>query len=331
MAYRYRAFGLRISSDFLIPGLPAAPDDAPNDLHIALETDGDTFAADGDVLWHQIATDDSDGTLRVWRRLADSGYRFAYGDGSEFLIDAQGAQVTALWPESIGVDGGTVYLIGPVLGFVLRLRGVTCLHASAVVVDGQCIVVVAPGGHGKSSIAAAFAQRGVAVLTEDLLALHESNGVFRAQPAYPRVRLWPHAAAQLFGSADALPRITPDDPHWDKRYLDLEGEGFRFHGRPAPVAAIYSGVHDEEAIEPFVRPVGGRDALLALLPNAYSRGFPGRDMRARDFEVLARLAESVPVRSFHMKEGFDQLDSLCALLAHDCTERHDAAMASAED
>jgi len=330
MTYRYLAFGLRISSDFLIPGLPEAPDDARTHLQITLETDGDTLAAECDVLWHEVATDDRDGTLRVWRRIADSGYRFAYSDGSEFLIDALGTRVIARWTESIGVDGGTVYLIGPVLGFVLRLRGVTCLHASAVVVDGRCIVVVAPGGHGKSSIAAAFALRGVAVLTEDLLALRETDRGFKAQPAYPRVRLWPHAAAQLFGSIDALPRITPDDLHWDKRYLDLAGEGFRFHARPATVAAIYSGVHDEEAINPFVRPMRGRDALLALLPNAYSHGFPGRDTRARDVEVLARLAESVPVRSFHMREGFDQLDSLCALLVQDCMQ-HEATMTSAGD
>ena len=332
MPYRYRAFGLSIAADAPIPGMLAgenpalagnlsasAVEDASRcDLRIDLARDDAWSSEATDILFRELPEDATGCTLQIWRDLHSRGFRLLFGDGSEFLIDREGGRIAARWNSNVGVDGMSVYLLGPVLGFALRLRGTTCLHASAVSDGTDALAVVAGGGRGKSTTAAAFARRGVAVLTDDLLALREDESVFWAQPAYPRIRLWPRAVKGLFGSEDALPRITPDDPAWDKRFVDLSAEPFRFCSREVPLAALYVGVHDEGAGRPVLEEVSGRETLLTMLSNSYSHRMPGREMRAGDFDRLARLAQHVPLRRFRMGEGFGHLDELCTLLLEDC-------------
>src|SRR5262249_22183040 len=134
------------------------------------------------------------------------------------------------------LEDTATYLLGPVLGFILRLRGVTCLHASAVAICDQAIAILGPAGAGKSTTAASFARAGYKVLTDDIVALDERGDAFLVQPAYPRVRLWSESVNALFGTEDALPLLTPT---WDKRYLDLQANISCFQEHPLPLAAIY--------------------------------------------------------------------------------------------
>ncbi len=59
-------------------------------------------------------------------------FGFFYSDGVRFAVERQGHEVWADWPENYTLEDACTYLLGPVIGYVLRRRGVTCLHASAV-------------------------------------------------------------------------------------------------------------------------------------------------------------------------------------------------------
>ncbi|NIM27202.1 MAG: hypothetical protein GTO67_14755 [Gammaproteobacteria bacterium] len=131
------------------------------------------------------------------------GFRMRYEDGTDFVIDRRGTRIWASWHEPMTLEDTAVYLLGPVLAFALRLRGVTCLHASAVVVDAGVVALVGPSGVGKSTTVAAFAERGFAVLCDDTLALEERESDVIAHPGYPRLRLWPEAVHLLHGEPAA--------------------------------------------------------------------------------------------------------------------------------
>ncbi len=314
---RHRAFGLRIAADVPIPGLLPDTEGGPVDVEIDL-AGADRSLPDG-ILAHlrfDHPPDDHGCTLRLWSDPRGRAFRFLFGDGTEFLVE-DGRRIRGRWSNDVGLEGACVYLLGPVLGFVLGLRGVTCLHASAVADDHGAVAVLGTGGHGKSTTAAALGRRGVPVLTDDLLAVRSDGTRPMVQPAYPRIRLWPHAVRGLFGSEEALPRITPDDPDWDKRFVDLTEEPFRFCPEAVPLSVLYVGVQDETALSPRVEPMSGGEALLAGLTNAYSRRLRDRRMLADDFDRLATLLQRVPVRRFRLREGFEHLDALCDVLLAD--------------
>src|SRR5258708_3332580 len=105
-----------------------------------------------------------------------------------------------------------------ILGVLVRLRGVTCLDASAVAIEDRWVAFVGPEAAGKSTTAAAFARQGYGVLSDDIVALVERDGAFHVMPAYPHLCLWPDSVKMLYGSSEMLPRFSPE---WEKRRLAL--------------------------------------------------------------------------------------------------------------
>lgn len=257
-------------------------------------------------------------SLVVWRLADGAGYRFLYRPGAEFLLDGAGHRVRATWPASMSPEKAAAYLLGPILGFVLRLRGVVCLHASAVAVAGGAIALVGPAGAGKSMAAGAFGKLGRALLSDDKVALVDGGTQFQVQPGCPRLRLWPPAVAALFGSADALPRIAPHDPAWDKRYLDLhEGEG-KFQPSPLPLVAIYFLVkRGAGSAAPAVEVTACQPGLVTLLANTHLNYLSDRQMRLRDFEVLSRVVQHVPLRTATPHVDPARLPALCQAILTD--------------
>jgi hypothetical protein len=124
--------------------------------------------------------------------------------------------------------------------------------------------------------------------------------------------------AYLFGHENALPRITPQHPTWDKCYLDLSTEGYSFQREAVPLIVLYSGFEDEAAASPRLENVGRKDSLLDLLANSYANHLLDRHMRESEFALLGRVADEVPMRRFRIRRGLDQLDALREVILEDC-------------
>ena len=117
--------------------------------------------------------------LRISRVEQGAFVRLAYEDGTQFWLDGKRENIWATWPPASSIENAASYLLGPVLGLLLRLRGVTCLHASAVAFGDRSVAFVGSAGAGKSTTAAAFAKQGFGVLSDDIVALAESGGAFQ--------------------------------------------------------------------------------------------------------------------------------------------------------
>jgi hypothetical protein len=247
-------------------------------------------------------------------------YRFAYADNTEFIVDQTGQEIWSTWTEPLTLEDTATYLLGPVMGFVLLLRGLVCLHASAIVVDDAAIALVGPAGAGKSTTAAALSARGYGVLAEDVVTLDDRGDRFLVRPAYPCIRLWPASAATLYGSRSALPPLTPN---WDKCYLDLTQQSGQFELEPRPLAAIYLlGERSEDQRAPFVESVDRVGGLMSLIANTYGTKLIDKHMRAREFELLSRLLAHVPLRRVTPHTDAGRLSGLCDLLLSDFEHLH---------
>jgi hypothetical protein len=253
-------------------------------------------------------------SVRFSQILDGAFYRFHYADGTRIVVDRVGRNVWATVPEGATDEDTGTYLLGPTFGFVLRLHGTVCLHASATEIDGQAVAFAGAAGAGKSSLAAAFAQRGHRILTDDVAALREARSGVQVIPAYPRIRLWPDSTGALFGSPEALPRITPT---WDKRCLDLDATRHRFAPEPLTLAAIY--VIDPRRADraPAIHHLDPRRALMALVPQMYSTRLLDRGMRAREFELLSRLVADVRVMRLDRPGKFERLAEVCQAVERD--------------
>ena len=314
-------YGLRLAANMVIPGLPLRLDSDAYDTQIRLKewvTFPVIFPAGIEALYASPEDSAPDQpNLRVCLLPGGDYFGFFYRDEVRFAVERQGREVWGDWPENYSLEDACTYLLGPVLGFVLRLRGVTCLHASAVAVDGQAVALAGSPGAGKSTTAAAFAQRGFSVISDDVLALveDEDGKNFQVQPGYPRLNLWSDSVGALFGSDEALPRITPT---WDKRYLALGDNGFGFASRPLPLGAVYLLSARESALEaPVIDYLSGSNALAEFVANTYVNYLLDREMRSQEFEMLSRVVAGIPIRRVRPPADPSAVFDLCEAIAAD--------------
>ena len=318
--YCYSVFGLSLRCNLQIPALPCsnAPNHAPEvQLHLGIFPDLDPHSAPSlkKLIYVSSYTDEvGEPALRAWEAAEGALLHLAYSDGTQFWLDREGTAIWAAWSERSSLENAVSYLLGPVLGLVLRLRGIVCLHASAVAFDDSCVAFVGSAGAGKSTTAAAFARQGYGIVSDDIVGLVERHGSFYVLPAYPHLCLWPESVSMLYGSPDALPQLVHD---WEKRQLALGENGTRFEERTLPLKAIYILGARRPDIGPSVTDVADREALLTLVANTYATNLIDRTMRGEEFDVLSRLTSSVRVRTLHPSDDPSRIGDLCRLIQSD--------------
>lgn len=261
----------------------------------------------------------SDGEPMLVGFLIDGGayFHLRYSDGTEFYLSRAGDEVWCRWTEPSSLEDATSYLLGPIIGILLRVRGVVCLHASSIAIEGAAIAIVGPEGTGKSTTATAFAERGHPVLSDDIVPLLPSRGQWLAEPGYARLRLWPSSVSLLSDLSSSFPRLPLD---WgDRRYhLDFARHGYTFQISALPLRAIYVfAERTTDSRAPFFETVTARQALMALVENSFAGPILDRQMRAREFDQLSDLVASVTVRRMHPHSDPAYLPHLCDLIRDD--------------
>jgi len=312
-------FGLRVESNRPIPWVRASTLTTPIDLHVSLGEIPDFLGAMWDDAEHLYSSancnDGGQPTLVVCKLDRGAWFHLRCADGTEFLIDRLGKHLWATWPEPLTVEDTATYLLGPMIGFVLLLRGTPALHASAINVGGQAIALVGPGGAGKSTTAAGFARMGYSVLSDDAVTLAGEPGELMVHPGYPCIRLWPESADALFGARDALPLLTPN---WDKRYLDLAGDNHRFQTDSLPLAAIYFlGARSEDVGAPRIEVVAPRAGMIELIANMYVPYLKDNAAHAREFNALRHVIAKVPLRRAIPGADLGRVSDLCKVILDD--------------
>jgi len=319
LLYSQLAYGLRIAANHVIPGLVPYEKSAVSDIAIHLNDGTEVPELPScELLYTSEGMNRSDEPALRLARSPSGAYVFFYGDGVRFAVDPKGHEIVASWRLGYSLEDAATYLVGPILAFVLRLHGSVCLHASAVAIEGRAIALVGSPGAGKSSAAAAFAKSGYSVMSDDVVALVEQKDCFRVEPGYPRVNLWPDAARALFGSEDALPRGTPT---WDKRFLALDQDRFRFEPQALPLGVVYVlRTRDAGRSACRIDPVLPPSAIVTLVANTYLNYLLDKNMRSKEFAVLGRLVNSIAVRIVDSPDATSQLGELAEAIAADAKE-----------
>ncbi len=255
--------------------------------------------------------------LVVTTNSARDTYHFRFFDGVEALIDNTASRILFRWPPTETLEFELSYLTATIVSFALLLRGTFSFHASAVAIDGKAIIAIGDSGAGKSTTAAAFAKMGYPILSDDLVVIRDDIDRFWVQPSFPMIRLWSSSVVALFGRANALPEIVPNHPNWNKQYLRLDGNPYRFQDRELPLGGIYilNSRHSDDLVQ--INSVSTQEALLSLVANNYSSSFLTKVDRAQEFEMLGRLLPKVPVRQVMPSNNIDRVFQLCETILRD--------------
>ena len=293
VAPQYLVYGLRISCDRPIWGLTPVDNQTP-DIHFL--SDGGRNArkerSNEETIWYEsyIRDENNEPLLKIWKSNSETGFRIAYSCGLTFELDSNLSLVTVTGAEQISSTEFSSFLLGPVFGILLRMRGETCLHASAVTFADKSLVFAGTEGSGKSTAAAVFARNGHAVLTDDIAVLDQADGVFLVRSGCPILNLLSDSSDWLLKSQQGE---TPE-AETEKQRIVLDGKRFRFQAEGLPVGAVFILDTSNELFPPIQR-LSQQEALIGLAAQTYANRMLDTQMRAAEFLTLAALVKSIPV------------------------------------
>ncbi|MBZ5578810.1 MAG: hypothetical protein LAP40_19790 [Acidobacteriia bacterium] len=199
-----------------------------------------------------------------------------------------------------------------VLPRILHLRGTTCLHASAVAVDGGVIAFCGHSGAGKSTLAAALVSRGFPLVSDDVLPLRVSprGDEVWAGPGLPELRIHPAMANLLGVAAQVAPPLHGQTKvRWQPR---------RAPSSPLPLRAIYlldAGLREQSSAPASLWPLPRHAALMDLISHSFWVHPRETTALGKDMLCLGGLLRSVEVSrlAFELTEGgFTAVETLIA-------------------
>lgn len=296
----YRVFGGILDSAVELPELPEAIGGAREDAARVLYRVDDlppSPAASG------MGSEAVQAGVEVRLRDDGDGWRLEYDDTGTFEVSVDGREIAWLPPgPSVDMNAVRMDVLGRVMAVALHRSGVPSLHGSAVVLDGEAVVFLAPKGYGKSTTALALVEAGASLLADDTVAV---SGVDRpvVLPGVPTAQLWRDSAARLAPEETA----GHEDPG-NKVRLSLADSG-SVADREAPLAAVY-------LLRPVPAANGNRPERVRLDPRTAVLALVGQSKIGRLLgvrampELLRRMQEmaaSVPVYTLTVPRDFGLL------------------------
>lgn len=223
---------------------------------------------------------------RMWARLYDENgrYRLWVEEAGSFLIDpaTPSVQVPVGYETAVRREE-RVWSIPALL--CMLARGDVPLHAAAVDVDGEAVLLAAPGYSGKTTLAASFDAAGYRVLSEDISCIRVSSPpTLVPGPAMLRVRR--DVAAEL-----KLPRAREVAAGGDDRVHFSLDPARRGDCTPLPVRAVVFLRRSDNGIA--LERVPSALSLRELFPLSFK--LPGSDSHARCFAGVTALADAARV------------------------------------
>jgi hypothetical protein len=278
-----QAFGLDVSASFDVAGLGESRGGLrPVELDLGSAADLESRFG-------------SDGVSRISDRPGfkidshpERGYLFRHPDYGLHWISAAGDRIACAPPDGAEDWHWQRMLTGQLLPFAALLAGLEVFHASAVVIDGRAVAMVAASGTGKTSVAAELILRGAEFLTDDVVALEAGPDGILAHPGAGLANLR-RSAVDLVGRAGALGAVEGED----EEALRL---AIRPHPEPVALGALCILMRVEDAGELIVARPEPVDPRL-LLASTFNFVITSPERQTRLLDVCARTARGVVLQA----------------------------------
>lgn len=247
-------------------------------------------------------TDDGESWFSI--HMTEDGHVFHYGKIVDFSMSSDTIIAHLLDPAySYMVE---ILLLGEVFSLWLELHGIPTIHASSIIVDNNAIAFLSSSKGGKSGLAAAFAQQGHQILTDDVLPIEVRQEHYLGRPGYPAMRMWPDQAGHFVGEYKNLEIVHPD---YSKRRIPVGPEGFgTFCFEEKPLKVIYIPQRLSPDSDITIEPISKKNAFFALIQNSFTAGIIELlGLRPQRMNFFSRMVQQIPVRRLNYPEGYHHL------------------------
>jgi hypothetical protein len=299
----YRLFGITMASDYHFANPLPRVSGVPDVSFTCRRTSPYPAEAAKKLLYaSESKTDDGESIFTI--HAMDDGYVIHHAKTVDFYLSSETITAHLLDPAyGYMVE---IILLGEIFSLWLELRGIPMIHASATVVDDHAIAFLSTNKGGKTGLAAAFAQAGHQILTDDILPLENRDGLILGLPGYPALRMWPDQADHFLGDYKNLDVVHPE---LSKRRIPVGPEGIgTFCSERKPLKVIYLPHRHGPDCDITIEPLSQKNAFFSLIQYSFAAGLVERlGLQQQRMSFFSRLVQQVPVRRLSYPDGFQHL------------------------
>jgi hypothetical protein len=294
--YYYWAYGLKVKSEISFPELLSLPKTSDFDVKLLL----------GEVPPHQ-SEEMGNSNRQIF--INDKSYKLIISGISSYWAE-DGKRIVVQPLEGADQSAVRLFCLSNVFAAILNQRKQIPLHAAALKVDNQLILICGHSGAGKSTLMAALMKRGFTLFSDDVCVpvSDTSEGVFMYS-SYPMMKFWKetYTAFTFLGAPDI--QLGPR----------LDKAGFYFHDRfdinaykPVLVFFIEKSTDVSKVV---IREEKGAALFQKFESNAYRGEYLSSiDLRQEHFKLFADLANQVKGYLVVRPEGLDSVDYIANLI-----------------
>ncbi|UFH51913.1 serine kinase [Spirosoma sp. KNUC1025] len=230
------------------------------------------------------------GPNQIWLDWGPLG-QFLALDGRELIVQSTTTDESLL----------SLFTMSEAIGLLLFQRGYFLLHGSAVQLNGKGIVFVGEPGAGKSTTVAAFANRGVRIMSDDMVCIQiNEQGKPYVIPAFSQIKIWEKSVDGLQLPKGVMDRVREGA----NKFSWHEPVSFEENAIPLEQIYVLTAATSETASQ--LVPVSQRPIELLSyfpLPETLLHGEPLKD----HFEKSVLIANSTPLYRLSRPANFAKL------------------------
>lgn len=303
--YHYRAFGRIVASELELPEFE------PVDAHLVDRLGTDVHITRASLPAVPLA-DRNAGLFRVRGREVD------------FEIPKI-VRVRVARPDCIEVDlldldrerEARLFVTGSAFGAWAMRNGRLPFHCGVVTKGGFGFALTGPKGAGKSTLTTALVQRGLGLMSDDVVLLDAVEGSSDGEgrcvtvtPSFARIKLWQDSAEQLDIDTSKLSRLARGE---EKYHVPFPQDRV---AETAQLAGVFALTFNDACEQPECRKLKIPEALAELRSSIYRPDLvPALNLEEKAFALVSAILTSVPVYEFVRPRDLSRLSETADALA----------------
>lgn len=259
--------------------------------------------------------------FQIWKQVFQPAQYLLFrytrdGAYATYSSNLAGDHLKIYFTEKIPVGDVITYLLGPVIGCLLRLKNKVLLHASVVNINEKAVAFIGEKTAGKSTLIASFAALGYPILSDDIAVLSEDENDYLVAPGYPRLRLWKNTIDRL--AEVQLKNLSPVLSLVEKFYLPLSNKitdkNYKFQTTYLPLKTIYYLAPRNEHNICSIKEQTIAKSFLKIITNSYAPYMSEGFLKINEYIVLGNIANEVAGKILERPNNLSAMNAVCQLI-----------------